>query len=160
MDRAEITTTAQDMPTRQDDPDPYLPDNHIQTDQALETLLRQILAQVSDKPQFDNDKDALIDAAGHGGARELLEIQVDGLRYVLLCALPQEPTVRATLSPREREIIRLVAKGLPNKTVAAVLDISQWTVATYLKRIFAKLGVASRTEMVASAMRIGLTGSK
>lgn len=52
------------------------------------------------------------------------------------------------LSPRESEIARLVAKGLPNKTIAAILDISPWTVATHLKRIFAKLGVRSRAAMV------------
>jgi DNA-binding CsgD family transcriptional regulator len=53
------------------------------------------------------------------------------------------------LSPREIEIVRLVAKGLPNKTIAGVLEISPWTVATYLRRVFAKLGVGSRAAMVA-----------
>ncbi|MEZ4618345.1 MAG: helix-turn-helix transcriptional regulator [Caldilineaceae bacterium] len=60
------------------------------------------------------------------------------------------------LSPREQEIVRLVAKGYPNKTIAGVLDISPWTVSTHLRRIFAKLGVNSRAEMVASALVTGL----
>ena len=54
------------------------------------------------------------------------------------------------LSPREQEIVRLVAKGLPNKTIAAILDISPWTVATHLRRVFGKLGVRSRAAMIAS----------
>jgi len=43
----------------------------------------------------------------------------------------------------------MVAKGYPNKTIAAVLDISVWTVSSHLRRIFAKYGVASRAAMVA-----------
>jgi DNA-binding CsgD family transcriptional regulator len=43
----------------------------------------------------------------------------------------------------------MVAKGYANKTIAAVLDISLWTVGTYLRRLFAKLGVCSRAAMVA-----------
>ncbi len=55
------------------------------------------------------------------------------------------------LSPREAEIIHLVATGLPNKCIGAVLEISTWTVATHLRRIFAKLGVNSRAAMIARA---------
>ena len=52
-------------------------------------------------------------------------------------------------SEREQEIARMVARGYANKTIAAVLDISTWTVGTYLRRIFAKLGVGTRAAMVA-----------
>lgn len=44
----------------------------------------------------------------------------------------------------------MVAKGYPNKTIAAVLEISGWTVNTHLRRIFAKLGVHNRAAMVAA----------
>ena len=54
-----------------------------------------------------------------------------------------------SLSPRERAIAQLVAQGLPNKCIAKNLNISHWTVATYVKRIFLKLGVSSRTAMIA-----------
>lgn len=60
------------------------------------------------------------------------------------------------LSPREQEIVRLVARGHPNKTIAAILEISPWTVSTHIRRIFAKLGVNSRSEMVASALTLGI----
>jgi DNA-binding CsgD family transcriptional regulator len=58
------------------------------------------------------------------------------------------------LSPREFEIARLIAKGYPNKTVAAILDISPWTVSTYLRRIYAKFGVRCRAAMVARLLHV------
>lgn len=54
----------------------------------------------------------------------------------------------------------MVAKGYPNKTIAAVLEISSWTVCTHLRRIFAKLGVGSRAAMVARLMDDGLKDGK
>jgi two-component system, NarL family, nitrate/nitrite response regulator NarL len=77
----------------------------------------------------------------------LLDVELDGIRCVLLKTKPaREPT--AALSPRELEIVRMVAKGLPNKTIASVLQISAWTVSSHLRRIFGKLDVTSRTEMI------------
>jgi DNA-binding CsgD family transcriptional regulator len=49
----------------------------------------------------------------------------------------------------------MVAKGYPNKTIASVLDISSWTVASHLRRVFAKLGVSSRAAMVARLLEDG-----
>jgi hypothetical protein len=43
----------------------------------------------------------------------------------------------------------MVARGYPNKTIASILDISSWTVASHLRRVFTKLGVSSRAAMVA-----------
>ena len=53
------------------------------------------------------------------------------------------------LSPRELQIARLVANGATNQAIARALDISTWTVSTHLRRIFAKLNVCTRAEMVA-----------
>ena len=78
----------------------------------------------------------------------LFDIDIEGEHY-LLVRLPKAPRVVTSLSPREREIVRMVAKGHPNKVIAAVLNISLWTVCTHLRRIFAKLGVGSRAAMVA-----------
>ncbi len=61
-----------------------------------------------------------------------------------------------SLSPRERAIAQLVAQGLPNKCIAKSLNISHWTVATYVKRIFLKLGVSSRTAMIAMLIQENL----
>lgn len=75
----------------------------------------------------------------------ILDIEVDGARYLLLRVSESQ----VPLSPRELEIARMVARGYPNKTIASVLDISTWTVASHLRRVFSKLGVSSRAAMVA-----------
>ena len=52
------------------------------------------------------------------------------------------------LTPRELAVLRLVAQGLPNKTIAVKLGISEHTVKFHVNAILGKLGVASRTEAV------------
>ena len=59
---------------------------------------------------------------------------------------------RTALSPRELEILRLVAQGLPNKAIAQTLDISPHTVASHLRRMFVKVDVRSRAALVATAL--------
>lgn len=81
----------------------------------------------------------------------LIDMEVDGSRY-LLVRMPPPGGKRIQLSPREQEIVRMVAKGHPNKVIADVLNISSWTVCTHLRRIFAKLGVGSRAAMVAQLL--------
>jgi DNA-binding NarL/FixJ family response regulator len=54
------------------------------------------------------------------------------------------------LTPREQEITRAVARGLSNPEIAAELFLSAHTVRDHLKAIFAKVGVASRGELVAT----------
>lgn len=84
----------------------------------------------------------------------LIDREVDGNRYLLL-RMPPPNGKRVQLSPREQEIVRMVAKGHPNKVIADVLNISSWTVCTHLRRIFAKLGVGSRAAMVAQLLDTG-----
>jgi DNA-binding NarL/FixJ family response regulator len=55
------------------------------------------------------------------------------------------------LSPRELEVLRLVAAGRSNREIGATLVISEHTVARHLQNIFAKLGVSSRTAATAIA---------
>lgn len=52
------------------------------------------------------------------------------------------------LSERELQIVELVAQGQSNKQIAKKLKISEWTVSTHLRRVFTKLKVDSRAEMV------------
>lgn len=85
----------------------------------------------------------------------LLDIELEGLRY-LLVRMPRQSQERLQLSPREYEIVRMVAKGHPNKVIADVLNISSWTVCTHLRRIFAKMGVGSRAAMVAQLLERGV----
>nr|BFE31948.1 response regulator transcription factor [Actinomadura rugatobispora] len=63
-----------------------------------------------------------------------------------------------TLSAREIEVLRLVAKGTGNREIAAELFISQATVKTHLTHIYAKLGVKDRAAAVASAYDQGILG--
>jgi DNA-binding NarL/FixJ family response regulator len=60
------------------------------------------------------------------------------------------------LTPREREVLQLLAEGLPNKTIAARLTITDHTVKFHVNAIMGKLGVQSRTEAVVRATRLGL----
>ncbi len=60
------------------------------------------------------------------------------------------------LTPRERDVLGELARGVPNKTIAADLAISEHTVKFHIASIFAKLGAASRTEAVAQGVRHGL----
>jgi two-component system, NarL family, response regulator len=63
---------------------------------------------------------------------------------------------QAALTPREVEVLRLVAKGMRNKEIAAELKISDETVQGHVKNILAKLSVHDRTEAVAVAVRRGI----
>ena len=60
------------------------------------------------------------------------------------------------LSAREREVLALVAAGLPNKSIARRLDISEKTVKAHLTRVFSVLGVADRTSAALWAQRHGV----
>jgi DNA-binding CsgD family transcriptional regulator len=81
-----------------------------------------------------------------GDGPVLLDVDIGDIRIL---ALRREiPSPISLLSPREQEIARMVASGYPNKTIASVLEISSWTVASHLRRIFMKLRVSSRAAMV------------
>jgi two-component system nitrate/nitrite response regulator NarL len=100
------------------------------------------------------------DSGGDSSSEEvLLDTEVNGSRY-LLVRMPKLSRSRVQLSPREQEIVRMVAKGHPNKVIADVLNISSWTVCTHLRRIFAKLGVGSRAAMVAQLLELGVLSSE
>ena len=58
-----------------------------------------------------------------------------------------------TLSPREREILDLLARGYTNKEIADLLSIAFQTVHTHVRNIYSKLHVRSRTEAVAKYLR-------
>ncbi|MBC7882336.1 MAG: response regulator transcription factor [Anaerolineae bacterium] len=61
-----------------------------------------------------------------------------------------------TLTPREVEVLRMLAEGTGNKTIASRLGISEHTVKFHIGSIFSKLGVSNRTEAVTLGVRQGL----
>jgi DNA-binding NarL/FixJ family response regulator len=77
-------------------------------------------------------------------------------------ALSEVPTLRVVnatgrslLTPREEQVVALVADGLTNRAVATELGLSEHTIKKYLLRIFDKVGISSRVELVLYAMSHG-----
>ena len=60
------------------------------------------------------------------------------------------------LTPRETEVLQMIAQGLANKQVALALEISEHTVKFHLSSLYAKLNVSSRTEAVRAGLSLGL----
>lgn len=114
------------------------------------------------------DDDALLEAMRLGV--EGLVLKNGGERSLIDCLdkvaaggrwIPQDLLVRASalrerhktdplnsLTERERELSELVAQGLRNRAVAEELGLSEGTVKVYLNRVYEKLGISSRTELV------------
>lgn len=67
-----------------------------------------------------------------------------------------DPSVLDDLTEREHEVLVLVARGMTNGDIAAHLFLSEGTVKTHVKRIFAKLGLHDRTQAVILAYEVGL----
>lgn len=86
---------------------------------------------------------------------------VDPVRIEELLAPPEgrqrvQPPEGETLTRREMEVLQLIADGLPNKTIATQLGISEHTAKFHVSSVLSKLGAFSRTEAVSTAARRGL----
>jgi regulatory LuxR family protein len=95
--------------------DPPVESAHVSIDSAIRTLVG-----LSER---GGDPGATDFGSGNASEEVLLDTEVDGSRYLLL-RMPKSPRSRIQLSPRELEIVRMVAKGHPNKVNADVLNIS------------------------------------
>jgi DNA-binding NarL/FixJ family response regulator len=69
---------------------------------------------------------------------------------------PEAPEGSEVLTPREREVLDLLAEGLPNRAIAARLGISEHTAKFHVNAILGKLGVESRAEAIVRAARLGM----
>jgi DNA-binding NarL/FixJ family response regulator len=78
----------------------------------------------------------------------------------VLPQLRRDEAARSTLTAREREILELVADGVPNKTIAVQLSLRLNTVRNHVQNVLTKLGAHSKLEAVAIATRSGLIRSR
>jgi DNA-binding NarL/FixJ family response regulator len=128
------------------------------------------------------DRELLV-SAFRSGARGIFNITDSNLRSLYKCLLrvaagqiwinteqlnclldliSEVPSLRVVnssgkpiLTPREEQVVALVAEGLPNREIARELNLSQHTVKKYLFRIFEKLGISTRVELVLYAVNNG-----
>ena len=88
------------------------------------------------------------------------QLKLDGNNYLILTkrlhdehsGSESSQLISNILTKRELQIALLVANGKVNKQIAYVLHLSEWTVSTHLRRIYAKLSVNSRAQMVSSIL--------
>jgi DNA-binding CsgD family transcriptional regulator len=103
---------------------------------------------------------AVPDVVGEfGSLAEASDAGIDADGYILAAVRTpglDETLAVESLTPREIEVLELVAEGLPNKAVAARLGISDQTVKFHLTSLSGKLGAANRTDAVRRAVRRGL----
>lgn len=111
---------------------------------------RGVLAQAAGEPEraaeLMEDAATLYEAAGHGWEAAAVRRTV----------APRDVAVGSTLTRRELEVLRLVARGLSEREVAGNLFISPHTAHRHLSNIRLKLGAATQAAAVAQALRVGL----
>jgi DNA-binding NarL/FixJ family response regulator len=71
---------------------------------------------------------------------------------------PQTDGNATPLSPREREVLELIAEGSTNREIAAALHLSPHTIKEHTSSLYRKLGAKNRAEAVQRAQRLGLSG--
>jgi two-component system, NarL family, response regulator len=140
---------------------------------GIETM--QALRSIPDSPRvlvltnFETDEDVY--RAVRAGAQgyllksttqqemiEAIKTVASGRRYFpahIASRLAQRMS-RSNLTPREREILEMISKGLTNKQIGAALEISANTARNHVNNILEKLDVADRTEAVTTAIQQGL----
>ena len=93
---------------------------------------------------------------GSMAAARAADLDVDGIVVAPDRAGDETDDIVEALTPREIEVLELLAEGLANKAIAARLKISDQTVKFHIAAISSKLGAANRTDIVRRAVRGGL----
>jgi len=122
--------------------------------------LAEALAEAGNRDEAEQQWRQAAHAADALGARPLRRALDDLARRARIGTAPDQPdrAVLASLTSREREVLRLIAAGRSNREIASVLFIAPKTASVHVSNILGKLGAASRTEAAAIAHREGLAG--
>jgi DNA-binding NarL/FixJ family response regulator len=129
----------------------------------VEFTIAETRCRIVPAPVRDGSKQLLELHAGCGGQSDETQVigtcSLNGRRYLILSdtgsarsTAVTASTVLDRLTQRELQVAVLVSNGLGNKQIADRLRLSEWTVSSYLRRIFVKLGVRTRAAMVARVM--------
>lgn len=105
--------------------------------------MKQGACELIEKPFKDQ---TLLDAVGQAVRKDLAQRDEDATRQALRARLDK-------LSPREREVARLIVEGLPNKSIGQRLDISERTVQVHRLHVMEKLGIHSAAELTQLILR-------
>jgi two-component system nitrate/nitrite response regulator NarL len=124
---------------------------HAPSDLVYRAISLGAAAYLSKEASQDEICDTVA-AVARGETRLSPAIQGELVRQIQMRAVGERPV----LSPREREVLELIAEGLSAPDVAKRLHVSPATVKTHLQSLYEKLGVSDRAAAVASAMRNGL----
>jgi NarL family two-component system response regulator LiaR len=84
------------------------------------------------------------------------QVQLSPQASAYLLSAVRTPELIEPLTPREMDVLRLLAQGQSNKEIARTLHLVEETVKSHVRHILAKLGVQSRTQAVLAAIRLGI----
>ena len=116
-----------------------------------------LVGSVGERRRLRAQLPAAIDVVGEFATVEAVRAS-DAAADAILLAIDVVDVVEVVepLTPREQQVLELLAEGLPNKAIAARLGISDQTVKFHVASIASKLGATNRTEAVRIALRRGL----
>jgi|SRR6185436_19759565 len=118
-----------------------------------------VVGSAAERAALRNRIDGTIDIAGEFAtlaAARASDMDADAILLASPTHHDDEEALNEPLTPREVQVVELLAEGLPNKAIAARLGISDQTVKFHLASISSKLGAANRTDAVRRAVRRGL----
>jgi two-component system nitrate/nitrite response regulator NarL len=124
---------------------------HAPSDLIYRAIALGAAAYVSKEASRDEICDTVA-AVARGETRLTPEVQAELVRQIQMRSVDERPV----LSPREREVLILIAEGLSAPDAAGRLHVSTATVKTHLQGLYEKLEVSDRAAAVAKAMRLGL----
>ena len=105
------------------------------------------------RAQLDTSTE-VVDEFGSLPAARASQIEVDA--YVVATGRERADVFQEPFTPRELQVLELLAEGLPNKRIASRLGISDQTVKFHVSSVAGKLGAVNRTDAVRRAVRRGL----